>query len=186
MNKTDVELLGKQLAALAEVFDKKPVTLKGLEVWYDTLREFPTERVMDVLNHWAKGHGKFPTPAEVWKSVNERMIDLREEQQRVERAQINTEYREGYSTPKGREIAKRLKAFLAKATEPKAWAHEIVRAYRDGDIRRYTDPETGERVPYNKQKVTQDQFDFALAALKMTREQALGSQWEEVKRAVNF
>lgn len=185
MLRTDGDLLGKQLNALAETFDKKPVSVKAMEVWFDTLKDFPTERVMDVLNYWARSHPKFPTPADVWKAVNERMIDVREDQQRAERAQFQREERDGYSTQIGREIVKNMRDFIARDIEPKAWAHEIVRAYRDGDVRRYTDPATGERVPHNRSVVTQDQFEFALAALKMTREQALGSEWQENK-AVNF
>lgn len=79
MHKTDLTLMAAQLNALAEVFDKKPVSPKALEVWFDALREFPVERVMDRLNTWARSHGKFPTPAEVWKAVNEFQVDRREE-----------------------------------------------------------------------------------------------------------
>ena len=87
MNKIDAQTLAHNLNGLAEVFDKKPVSAKALEVWFDTLKEFQTEKVMDVLIHWPKAHPKFPTPADVWKVCNERSIDLREERARKERAE---------------------------------------------------------------------------------------------------
>lgn len=74
----DVSVLRDRLSELAEVFDKKPVGDKGLTVWFGVLREFPTEKVAGVLIGWAKSHGKFPTPAEVWKSCNEMSISERE------------------------------------------------------------------------------------------------------------
>lgn len=104
MNKTDLQLFGGQLNALAETFDKKPVSVKAMEVWFETLKEFPTERVMDVVNHWAKYHGKFPTPAEVWKQVNERMIDVREEQTRIDKARFARETNDSWVTQQGSEI----------------------------------------------------------------------------------
>lgn len=74
----DAAVLRDRLNELAEVFDKKPVGDRGLTVWFGVLREFPTEKVAGVLIGWAKSHGKFPTPAEVWKSCNEMSISERE------------------------------------------------------------------------------------------------------------
>lgn len=85
MQKYDAQTLAQNLNALAEVFEKKPVTAKALEVWFDTLREFPTERVMGLLINWPKSHPKFPTPAEVWKACNECSIAEREEKAAIER-----------------------------------------------------------------------------------------------------
>lgn len=114
MHKTDLQILANQLNALAEVFEKKPVSPKGLEVWFDTLRDFPTERVISVLIGWAKTHTKYPSPAEVWKVVNEISIDLREEKVRQERAQIEREYQHMGATPQGKAIIKRMYEILAK------------------------------------------------------------------------
>ena len=114
MQKVDLQTLANQLNALAEIFDKKPVSPKGLEVWFDTLRDFPTERVMSVLIGWAKSHTKYPSPAEVWKVVNEISIDLREEKVRVEREQIEREYKRMGATPQGSAIIKMMHEILAK------------------------------------------------------------------------
>lgn len=114
MQKVDLQVLANQLNALAEVFDKKPVSPKGLEVWFDTMRDFPTERVLSVLIGWAKTHTKYPSPAEVWKVVNEISIDLREEKQREERAQIEREYRQMGVTAQGSAIIKAMHEILAK------------------------------------------------------------------------
>jgi hypothetical protein len=85
MQAYDTQILAGQLNALCEVYDKKPVSLKGVEVWFDVLKEFPTERVMSLLIAWPKTHTKFPAPAEVWKSVNEMNITQREQQAERER-----------------------------------------------------------------------------------------------------
>lgn len=124
MNKIDLQLLANQLNALAEVFDKKPVSPKGLEVWFDTLRDFPTERVISVLIGWPKTHTKYPSPAEVWKSVNEISIDLREEKVRQERTQIEREYQQMGATPQGKAIIKGMYQILAKPkrTPRQHWA----------------------------------------------------------------
>lgn len=114
MQRTDIDLLGRQLNALAEAFDKKPVTVKAMEIWFDALREFPTERVMDVLNHWAKSHARFPVPSEVWKIVNERMADVREERAIEEKKQFAAEERRGFKTPQGAKILREMWRLLGK------------------------------------------------------------------------
>lgn len=74
----DSKILGERLAELVEVFDRKPISEKGLTVWFNLLREFPTERVCGVLIGWPKTHTKFPAPADVWKLVNDLGIGDRE------------------------------------------------------------------------------------------------------------
>ena len=78
MQKFDAGLLANQLNGLAEVFDKKALTPKALEIWFDTLKEFPLERVISTLISWPKSHQKFPVPSELWKILNEQAIDSRE------------------------------------------------------------------------------------------------------------
>lgn len=85
MQAIDNKLLGDRLAELSEVFGAKPVSEKGLTVWFGVLREFPTEKVCSVLIGWPKSHGKMPTPNEVWKSVNEICIVEREKKAEEER-----------------------------------------------------------------------------------------------------
>lgn len=79
MLKTDAAALGEALNGLAETFDKKPVGARAAAIWFDTLKEFPNEVVRGILNAWPKSHGKFPTPAEVWKIVNDVQISEREQ-----------------------------------------------------------------------------------------------------------
>jgi hypothetical protein len=109
MLKMDATLLAQNLNCLAEVFEKKPVTAKGLEVWFDTLKEFPTEKVMDTIIHWPKTHAKFPTPSEVWKSCNERSIVAREDQNAIERAENKIPF-----NPRNAENIRRVMKMLAK------------------------------------------------------------------------
>jgi hypothetical protein len=78
VTKIDLQVLANQLNALAEVYERKAVTPKALEVWFDTLREFPCEQVMALLIGWPKSHHKMPVPSEVWKAMNEWAIERRE------------------------------------------------------------------------------------------------------------
>jgi hypothetical protein len=108
MNRVDIPAMASQLNLLAEVFDKKPISEKAALVWFDTLKEFPTDKVCSILIAWPKTHGKFPTPAEVWKASNEITITNREE---VSRRRVD----EPVCAP---EVAKRfmgeVRKFLAK------------------------------------------------------------------------
>jgi hypothetical protein len=81
----DSKILGERLSELSEVFQAKPVSEKGVTVWFNVLREFPTEKVCDILNAWPRSHSKMPTPNEVWKAVNEICIALREKKAEQER-----------------------------------------------------------------------------------------------------
>jgi hypothetical protein len=110
---TSLDLLGKQLNALAEVYDKKVVTPKALEVWFDTLREFPTEKVMDKLIHWPKTHGRFPVPAEVWKDLNDVSIDHREASAIAEKGRYAQEERYMGKTEQGAAIIRGMHAAIA-------------------------------------------------------------------------
>ena len=87
MQKYDATVLAQNLNALAEVFDRKPVSAKALEVWFDTLKEFPTEKVMGKLINWPKSHTKFPAPSEVWKECNDLGAKDREDKAARERAE---------------------------------------------------------------------------------------------------
>ena len=81
---TDMLVLRDRLGELADVFERKPVTDKALRVWFDTLREFPIDRVAGLLIGWPKTHNKFPTPADLWKVCNELGIDERERKAAIE------------------------------------------------------------------------------------------------------
>ena len=85
MQSIDLPQLTKELNALAEVFDRKPLTEKAAKVWFDTLREFPSELVLSLVIAWPKTHTKFPAPADVWKAMNERAADMRERKAEQER-----------------------------------------------------------------------------------------------------
>lgn len=98
MNRSDLPLFAERLNALSEVFGKPAVSVKAMEVWFDVLKEFPAERVMDVLNGWAKFNGRFPAPAQVWEKVNSIQIDNREAKAAFERAQNTAPAREIYAT----------------------------------------------------------------------------------------
>ena len=125
MQKIDVTVLAQNLNALAEVYERKHVTAKALEVWFDTLKGFPTERIMGYLIGWPKTHGKFPTPAEVWKLCNESSIEEREEMAKQERAS-NTAPWMG-STPEGRRLCALAREIFKrpKRTAKEHWQHVL-------------------------------------------------------------
>lgn len=112
MVKTDIPTLLSQLNLLAEVYEKRPVSEKAAIVWYDTLREFPIQEVAGYLIHWPKSHAKFPLPSEVWKAVNERMIDKRESESRAMKAQEKKEVEEWGRTPQGAIALEKMRKIL--------------------------------------------------------------------------
>jgi hypothetical protein len=146
VQKYDATTLAQNLNCLAEVFEKKPVTAKALEVWFDTLKEFPTEKVMDTIIHWPKTHAKFPVPSEVWKSCNERSIVAREDKNAIER-----EENKAPVSTRGAEHIRRIMKMLAKpqcsprefwekrlATAPRGsighqYAREVLKKWNGGD-----------------------------------------------------
>lgn len=101
MQKLDLPTLVNQLNLLAEVYEKKPVSEKAALVWFDTMREFPIHAVMDFLVNWPKSHSKFPVPSDVWRVVNERMIDQRETNAKAMKAQEKREVEQWVKTKQG-------------------------------------------------------------------------------------
>lgn len=85
MQAFDSKILGERLSELSEVFQAKPVSEKGLTVWFNVLREFSTEKVCGVLIGWPRSHNKMPSPNDVWKIVNDQMISEREKKAAIER-----------------------------------------------------------------------------------------------------
>lgn len=114
MQAYDMKTLGDRLSELAEVFDRKPISEKGLTVWFNLLRDFPTDKVCSILIAWPKTHIKFPTPAEVWKAVNEISIDEREKKAALEK-------REEFFPGVGGEQAKKFIAEIRKKLNQPAW-----------------------------------------------------------------
>jgi hypothetical protein len=116
MQKHDATALATALNALAETFDRKAIPPRALEMWFDTLREFPTEVVLSLLHSWPKVHGKMPVPNEVWKALNERSIEDREQRNRAEKAQRERDYAHMSATPEGERCLSEIYRIL---TQPK-------------------------------------------------------------------
>ena len=114
MLKTDATILANQLNALAEVYGKAAVTAKALEVWFDALKEFPTERVMGILLGWPKMHQRFPSPSEVWKICNEEGTVQREEKAARERAENTSRRMPHMATERGRQIIAGIREMLKR------------------------------------------------------------------------
>lgn len=148
MTKIDVQPLLNQLNGLAEVFDKKPITPKALEVWFDTLKEFPTEKVLGLLIVWPKSHNKFPAPSEVWKVCNDTAIATREKQANADKR----DDMQWAKSPQGARFLEEMRKMLKQparspmehwrhvlATQPKEsvgyeWAKEILEKRRPGSV----------------------------------------------------
>lgn len=127
MLKTDATILANQLNALAEVYGKAAVTAKALEVWFDALKEFPTERVMGILLGWPKMHQRFPAPSDVWKACTEEAIVQRENKAAYERAQNASPRIEHYVTQRGMEVIAEMRRTLglSKRTPEEHWLHVL-------------------------------------------------------------
>jgi hypothetical protein len=123
MQKLDAPQLGAILNGLAEVFGKTPVSPKGLEFWFETLREFPAEQVFPLLNYWPKQHGKFPVPADVWKVLNERAVEEREQRHRADKSQRERDYAHLGVTEHGRRCLKLIYDMLLSKPKPTPLEH---------------------------------------------------------------
>lgn len=131
MQSIDMPNLAKELNLLTEVFEKKPVTERASKVWFDTLREFPTERVLGVLIGWPKTHNKFPTPAEIWKVCNEQGIEEREHQARLEK-QMEPKWER---SPQGAKILAQMKQILNRPTRtPREHWQNVLKTQPPGSI----------------------------------------------------
>ena len=131
MQKFDADLLAKNLNQLADVFDRKPVSGPALQAWFDSLKEFPTERVMGVLIGWPRAHLKFPTPSEVWKLCNEIGIGERERKADLEkREQIEWE-----RSPAGEKFLAKMREIINRPsrTPKEHWEH-VLRTQPPGSI----------------------------------------------------
>lgn len=113
MNPTGIAIFAERLNALGEVYDKKPITKGALQVWVDTLREFPTERVLDVLNSWPRKRNKFPTPSEVWTMANEASIEEREKTAAHHRVQNRSEDLPAARSENARQYIERMRKLVA-------------------------------------------------------------------------
>ena len=122
MQKYDVPELAVTLNGLAEVFDKKPVPQKALEMWFETLKEFPAERVFGLLSNWPKAHVKFPAPAEVWKPLNEWGIDERGRAAERTRGKIVREYARMGATEQGARAMALIREMLSRP-KPTSFEH---------------------------------------------------------------
>ena len=110
MNRSDIPTMANQLNLLAEVFDKKPISEKAALVWFDTLKDFKTEKVCSFLIAWPKTHGKFPTPAEVFRVCSEAASsELEAKAQRENREEVTWA-----KSARGLEFLAKMKAALNK------------------------------------------------------------------------
>jgi len=135
MQRMDASLLAQNLNAIAEVYEKKPVSSKALEVWFDTLKEFPTEQVMGKIINWPKSHIRFPAPAELWKELNDKQIERREEAFVAEKALAVREQHTMYRTEQGSKIIKEMKRMMqdTRRLSARELAHLMLQKQAQGE-----------------------------------------------------
>ena len=121
MRTFDAAPLSTSINALAETFDRKTLTPKALEIWFDSLKEFPTDMILGLLKSWPKAHGKFPTPAEIWAIANNIQIAERDRAAAQLQAQAKQEVRFERTEAGSRAMAEIRK--LARHRKPTAFAH---------------------------------------------------------------
>lgn len=118
MERMSIGRLGEKLNTLAEAMDKKPVSVKAMEVWFDSLKEFETEMILNLLGSWAKHHPRFPVPADVWKAANEISSEDREQRAERKKAEIDRSYKTLGTTENGRRALKMVIAAIGKTSPP--------------------------------------------------------------------
>lgn len=139
MTKTEFHDVGKRLQDIAEAFDRKPPGEGAMRIWWTTLESLQASDVLLTLDDWARSKSKFPTPAEVFTTANERSIDRREERAAQLKAQERREVEQFFRgrTPEGDRALKLVRDMLARkaAEKPdhKAWARRILDRYADGE-----------------------------------------------------
>lgn len=121
----DSKILGERLGELAEVFDRKPIAEKALTVWFNLLREFPTERVCGVLIGWPKTHTKFPSPADVWKLVND--IGIGEREKRAQQENKSAGFEPGVGGEQADKFIAQMRVILKRPrwTPREHWEHVL-------------------------------------------------------------
>lgn len=143
MIKADVPQLARELNALAEVYAKPILSERAMEVWFSTLKDLPYERVAGALIAWPKVRGKMPAPNELLQMVSERMLEEREQQDRVERARImkETEAMSVSGSAQARAIIAKTKECLRKPrrTPREHWQHVYATFHKDSIGYRYAD-----------------------------------------------
>ena len=155
MQKYDAQVLAQNLNSLCEVYDKKPVSLKALEVWFDTLKEFPTQTVMDTVIGWPKVNNKFPTPADIWKQVRER--GSREIERKAEAEK--KEFHPGVGGAKAQEFLAKMREILKRPTfDAKEHWERVLKTAPKGSIGyQYANEVLNRKVKYEREPGQDDQ-----------------------------
>ena len=135
MLSADLLLLTQELNSLAEVFDRKTITGAASKVWFDTLKEFPAERVLGILIGWPKTHIKFPAPAEVWKICNESATNQREAKALAEAKQNAGNFTPGVSGAQAQKFIEEIRKILRRPqwTPAEHWENNLKR-FKPGQI----------------------------------------------------
>lgn len=135
MNRTDIPTMAKQLNVLADVFDKRHVSENAAVAWFDTLKEFPVERVTGVLISWPRSHVKFPVPAEVWRSCNDMGVADRERQARADALVNKQEFHPGVGGRQAGEFLKQMKTILKQPKwSPRQHWEKVLETAPNGSI----------------------------------------------------
>ena len=141
MNKVDVPTFTDRLNSLLDAMSpgKPPFSAKGMEMWFETLKEFPAERVLGVLNAWPKLHARFPAPADVWKVCHETALEEREKKAAADRRIFEQPVPIAQQTEGVRRLIAETKKMLERpAPGPREWAKKILDRHRAGEhIRPY-------------------------------------------------
>lgn len=166
MNATDTPVLTARLGELADALGAKKPTPEGIRVWFQVLKEFPFEYVVDTLDGWAKRHPKMPAPADVWKFLNESRTMRIERQAEADKKRFASEMDRGFK--RNPVLAKRLKDLAVSMrhpvpVNPQDWARRIWDAYVEGRPLRDSD---GNEI--NGQPINFAQIQCAAQALRRT------------------
>jgi len=176
MNRVDFTTVLERLNALAEVYDRKAITQKAGDVWWQVLKSHVAADVLGVIDNWARTRAKWPTPADISSAAGEALSDRIEQNAAEDRRRERREIEQMGSTPHGREVLRLIRDFLAQPRDQDYHRHSkgVIEAYLADDCLYYVNPVTKERKPINGQTVT--------AQLARWHAEALRIPWAEVER----
>ena len=137
MNRIDFSDFARRLNDCADTYGHKHLTEGALKAWFQTLESETAKDCHDALAHWLRTAVRMPTPADIYKSANERGTSRREKESEDDKADEAKAVERMAATPRGREALRQIKEMLAAKSmtkrDPKEWAHKILDRYVDGE-----------------------------------------------------
>ncbi len=136
MTPIDGITLDERLAEVYESLAKAPPTAKAMKVWFQTLKEFPIQDIVAVLDEWIKRNRQTPVPADVWKILNDQRCDAIEAESAIRKRKEQADIAQfHHHTDIGSQTIRKTLAALARSNNHghRLWASKILERHSAGD-----------------------------------------------------